>query len=117
MTDKNQADALAQDIRTVDGKNDLDAAELAEKLIELGWAKNDGTDWKSVAQSLQEKIDANKPDPKLKDYAVGESVEVIKNGDWLPGHVQSKQAGLLSVYTQRGPVTVASTHIIRKVTK
>jgi hypothetical protein len=33
------ADALANDIRSIDGKHDMGAGELAEKLIERGWQR------------------------------------------------------------------------------
>lgn len=51
----------------------------------------------------------------LKDYKVGDQVEVLKNGDWLPGGVQSKDSvsGHLHVHTERGPVTIASLNNIR----
>lgn len=51
----------------------------------------------------------------LTKYKVGEFVEVQKQGLWLPGRISSKQAGQLNVDTERGPVTVLSYHIIRKV--
>lgn len=53
----------------------------------------------------------------LKKYSIGEHVEVQKNGDWHPGVISSKQAGHLDVDTARGPVTVMSYHIIRKVNR
>lgn len=55
--------------------------------------------------------------PPLKEYKDGEPVEVIKNGDWLPGHITSrdKTSGHLHIHTARGPVTVGSTHVVRKL--
>ena len=53
----------------------------------------------------------------LKKYDVGEAVEVQKNAAWLPGRISSKSAGALNVDTERGPVTVMSYHIIRKVAR
>lgn len=52
---------------------------------------------------------------ELTAYKVGEHVEAIHNGDWIPGIVTSKQPGILNVDTERGPVTVGSYHKIRKV--
>lgn len=51
----------------------------------------------------------------LKAYSVGEPVEVQKFGNWVAGRISSKQAGILNVDTEVGPVGVGSYHIIRKV--
>lgn len=55
--------------------------------------------------------------PPLKNYGDGERVEVFKNGSWLAGHITSrdKVSGHLHVHTDRGPVTVASSHGVRKL--
>lgn len=77
-----QVDDLAEDIRTIDGKHELGAGELAEKLIELGWSK------KTLS------------DVKL-DY--GTKVEVLVRGDWVPGYINGTgPGGLLDVVHDRG---------------
>lgn len=55
--------------------------------------------------------------PPLKEYKLGEVVEVIKDGDWLKGHITSIERGshFLDVHTERGPVTAGSSHKVRKV--
>jgi hypothetical protein len=55
--------------------------------------------------------------PPLKEYAVGEVVEVDRHGDWLQGRISSKQPGILNVDTERGPVTVGGPLRIRKLPK
>ncbi len=44
----------------------------------------------------------------IKQYKVGDYVEVLKGGDWTPGRVSSKQPGALNVDTERGPITIGS---------
>lgn len=68
--------------------------------------------YKGVAYGIKQR-DLQPKD--LKKYDVGELVEVQKNAAWLPGRISSKSAGALNVDTERGPVTVMSYHIIRKV--
>lgn len=69
--------------------------------------------WKGVNYVPQKAKDLQ---PKeLKAYTVGEAVEVQKFGNWVPGRITSKQAGILNVDTEFGPVGVGSYHIIRKV--
>lgn len=55
--------------------------------------------------------------PELKAYKVGEIVEALKAGDWLTGHITSIgfDGSPIYVHTERGPVTVASTRMIRKL--
>lgn len=104
MTEQSPTDILAADIRSVDGDHTLGAAELAEKLIELGYTKKPGFD----------------PHPSLKEYKQGEFVEVQKDGRWVAGKVTGIEKGsslLLYVDSERGPRTVASTYVIRKVAK
>lgn len=142
-------DALANDIRAIDGKHELGAGELAEKLIELGWTKGgkaeypyesgphiilgpeifagaEGTNAEGViswkGENFYRTHDGKPPVVReekqltLKDFREGEQVEVFKNGDFLPGFIQSrdKVSGHLHVHTDRGPVTVATPTHIRK---
>jgi len=94
-------DDLAADIRQVDGENKMGAAALAEALVGLGWIK------------------VVKPDVKpLIAYEVGDYVQVVaRDMAWRDGRVSEKNvlAGTvrLSVDTERGPVTIASTQRIR----
>lgn len=140
----NDINDLAADIREVDGDNSLGAGALAEKLIEKGWAKPSPKDDASVDyprlegdtivlgpeifSSADEKVInwkgqnyvpqvAPNPQPPLKAYKDGEQVEVVKNGSWLKGHItqRDKVSGHLHVHTDRGPVTVASSHGVRKL--
>lgn len=55
------------------------------------------------------------PHPPLKQYKVGEFVEVLKNGDWTSGRISSIQAGTVNVDTERGPVGVGGNLRIRKI--
>ncbi len=133
MTD---IDTLSNDIRAVNGKNDLGAGELAEKLVELGWKKiplddinteydieppltntqaDQVTELISSVLSSTVKLTNEKP-LELKDYADGDKVQVVKNGDWQDGFIQNRDSknGPLHVFTERGPVTVASNKMIRK---
>ena len=136
--DVNPVDELAQDIRRLDGNNDLGAGKLAQALIDLGWSKGkaeypfpsgdvlvlgpeliaepDGSvlSWKGqnyVPQAEVKKL-------TLKDFKDGEKVEVFssKVGDFIPGFVQDRDrvSGHLHVHTDRGPVTVGTTNYIRK---
>lgn len=94
-------DALAADIRQVDGENKLGAAALAEALGDLGWVK-------VVRPAIQPLI----------AYEVGDFVQVVgKDMAWRDGRVSEKNvlAGTvrLSVDTERGPVSIASTQRIR----
>lgn len=111
MTDKIALiEKLAQDIRAVDGDHTLGAAELAEKLVDLGW--------------LQPVVDASATEeeefvvqPPLKNYTVGEPVIVLRNGDWVPANVTDKNLDgtMLNVFTERGPLTIMSARNIQKV--
>lgn len=140
-------DEFANDIRAVDGNHDLGAAELAEKLTELGYHKRvkypledgdflrlgpeiftgqpgtpaDGViSWKGEnfyrTHDGKPPVVATAKQLTLKDFREGEQVEVFKNGDFLPGFIQSrdKVSGHLHVHTDRGPVTVANVNHIRK---
>ena len=93
------AEDLAADIREVDGNHDLGTAELAEALVAKGWTRGKTPD----------------PNPPLKEYKVGEYVEVLRGGDWVAGRISSKQGGVLNVDTERGPVGVGGPLRIRKV--
>jgi len=135
---------LAADIREVDGSNDLGAAALAEKLVEKGWAKPSPKDDASVDYprlegdtivlgpeifaSTDEKVinwkgrnyvpqPEKNPQPPLKEYRQGEEVEAMKNGDWLKGRISTIDKGShwLHVDTERGPVTIASSAMVRKL--
>ncbi len=137
---------LASDIREVDGEHKLGASELAEKLIEKGWAKtspkNDASvdyphldstgetivlgpgvfvstdesvlNWKGTNYVPQAQKDSQ---PPLSSYRVDELVEAVKNGAWLPGRISSIDKGShwLHVQTERGPVTIASQQLVRKL--
>jgi hypothetical protein len=144
-TAKNEAIyTLAEDIREVDGDHSLGAAELAEKLVERDWIKYSPKDdvsvdyprlegdtivlgpgifastdesvinWRGVNYIPQE---AESPHPPLKSYKDGEQVEAFKNGSWLPGHITSrdKVSGHLHIHTERGPVTIATSNGVRKL--
>lgn len=94
-------DTLAADIRQVDGKRELGAGALAEALTGLGWTK-------VVVPTV-------KP---LAAYQVGDLVQVVgKDMAWHDGRV-AEMNGLVgsvrvSVDTERGPVSIASTNRIR----
>lgn len=139
-------DAFAADIRAVDGNHDLGAAELAEKLIELGYTKGksalpkaqnvtleaQGDDWYATvnfdngtiqssplddaSKDLIAKQKVENPHPPLSSYKQGDKVEVFKNGDFLPGFIQSidKVSKHIHAHTDRGPVTIASPTSIRR---
>lgn len=132
-------DHLAEDIRKADGNHDLGAAALAEALIAKGWTQGEpeeypraeadtivlgpeifaSTDRKVISWQGQNYVpqkEAN-PQPALSAYKDGEQIEVMKNGEWRRGHVTSRDrvSGHLHVHTERGPVTVASTHGARKL--
>lgn len=135
---KARVDALAADIREVDGKHDLGAAALAEALVDKGWGvpqtypstSQDGTvtkigpnvvllsDGPAIEYEGKRYVLAKTENlqPALKQYKDGEQVEVFKNGAWLPGFITSREKGssMIHVHTDRGPVSVASTHGIRK---
>lgn len=51
----------------------------------------------------------------LKEFSSGMSVQVMKDGSWVPGIVHSfdRRVNLLYVHTNRGPVTVAAATNIR----
>lgn len=55
--------------------------------------------------------------PELKYYAQYENVEVMRNGDWIPGRISAieRVSGNLYVHTERGPVTIASPRTVRKL--
>lgn len=59
---------------------------------------------------------APKEQPSLKAYKVDEGVQVLRQGDWVPGQISSidKISHHLHVQTERGPVTVASSNNVRK---
>lgn len=116
----NIIDALAQDIRTIDGNHDTGAGELAEKLVEQGWVKL--TDKYEDVEELLKTYDANDDASArlltLMNYAVtkdrlarkplreGDYVEVLRQGDWEPGKVSSTSpGGMVNVDTEKGPVT------------
>lgn len=135
---------MAMDIRAVDGNHDLGAAELAEKLVERGWAKPSPKDdasvdfprlegetivlgpeifsnvegtlinWKGQNFVPQKEKDLQ---PPLTAYSVGERVVALKNGDWLEGSVSEKDrvSHNLHVQTERGPVTIASSRMVKKL--
>ena len=128
-------DAFAADIRSVDGNHDLGAAELAEKLIELGYTKGKPALPKPVEATVKRESDGNtyvtitfddgtvlsspvkQPEhPPLSSYKQGEKVEVFKNGDFLPGFIQSidKVSKHIHAHTDRGPVTIANPTSIRR---
>lgn len=114
-----QIDELAQDIRTADGNHDLAAGVLAEKLIDQGWVKLPTTHEEmgdflvhGVEPAVEPRVQA------LVNYAIatdrlkrkplreGDYVEVLKDGNWVPGKVNSTGAGgIVNVDTERGPVT------------
>lgn len=102
MTDSITA-ILTNDISALvsEGK-DVTATEIAEGLVKLGWVKG--------------KPQRDEPHP-LSAYKDGEHVQVIKDGDWMPGVINGveKRLGLLYVHTERGPVSIASNKFIRKV--
>lgn len=52
---------------------------------------------------------------QIKQYKGGDVVEVIKNGSWVKGFVNStdKKLGLLYVHTDQGPTTIAHADNIR----
>lgn len=78
-------DELAQDIATFNPESKLEPAELAAKLVENGWKRT------AVV------VDASKLD-------AGDFVEVLREGDWIPGRlVQVSPGNLLEVDTDRGP--------------
>ncbi|WNN95188.1 hypothetical protein SEA_MAGRITTE_237 [Microbacterium phage Magritte] len=106
--------------------NELDDQLAAQKtypfedgdVIVLGpeiFSAKDGSvlNWKGV-NYVPQKVKDMQP-KELKAYSVGEAVEVQKFGNWVPGRITSKQAGILNVDTEVGPVGVGSYHIIRKV--
>lgn len=57
----------------------------------------------------------SEPHPALKNYKIGEKVEVLRGGDFVPGVITSIQAGSVNVDTERGPVPVGGPLRIRKV--
>lgn len=62
-------------------------------------------------------IKPQKPeDPALSSYKDGDQVEVIKDGDWMPGVINGieRRLKLIYVHTERGPVSIASPKFIRK---
>lgn len=61
------------------------------------------------------KSDAERVVP-LAEYKQGDKVLALKNGDWLSGVVseRDKISNHLHVNTDRGPVTIASTRLIKR---
>ena len=55
--------------------------------------------------------------PPLKHYRQFEKVSVMRNGDWLEGTISTidKVSFNLHVDTERGPVTIASPRLVRKL--
>lgn len=85
---------LAADIRRIDGDHTMGASELATALVEAGWTNV----------------------PAVVTFEVGEAVEVMVLGEWIPGKLSENYAhGLTSVHTAKGPVTImAGASRIRK---
>ena len=78
-------DDLTTNILAINPEGTIEAAELAAKLVEMGWDRKVPV------------IDATKIDS-------GTLVEVLRNGDWVRGRmVQVSPGGLLEVDTERGP--------------
>lgn len=69
--------------------------------------------WKGALYVEAAKVPA--VDKKLADYNNGDSVEVIKDGEWFQGTVNGveKKLGMVYVHTRRGPVTVGTPRNIR----
>lgn len=67
-----------------------------------------------VVYVIQKPVDLH---PTLDKYKVGERVDVLKHGDWVTGHITSKERGgsLIYVHTEKGPASVGSTRMIRKI--
>lgn len=127
-----QIDMLADDIRELDGNHNLGAEALAEKLIERGWVLIperdedlseffDGGVQPTQAGRVQGLINyvarrqaANVP-KKLSAYKLNQHVEVLRNGDYVPGIVSSFSQGGTNIHveTERGPVTVQNPTRIR----
>lgn len=59
--------------------------------------------------------EAPKPPKPLKDYKRGDLIDVVRQGDWVEGFVQTVEKDLNMVYTHtdRGPVTVGNPNNIR----
>jgi hypothetical protein len=134
----NPVDELAQDIRTLDGNNDLGAAKLAQALTDLGYSKGKAEypyesgdvivlgpdifvskDGKVISWKGENFVPQAAVKPlTLKDFKDGEQVEVFsaKAGDFIPGFIQDRDrvSGHLHVHTDRGPVTVGTVNYVRK---
>lgn len=110
MTDNEKPEDLSDDEQKTYPYEEGDTIVLGPEIF----AAKDGSvlNWKG--QNYVPQKEKNLQPKDLKEYSVGENVEVQKAGDWLPGHISSKQAGTLNVDTERGPVAVMSYHRIRK---
>lgn len=142
MSDK-IIEALAADIREVDGNHELGAAALAEKLAEKGWITSslqdsvivDATEYPRIEGDTivlgpgifsaadktvlnwegQNYVPQSSEQRPLKSYKNGERVEVNHQGEWLTGTVHSPagDTGIVGVSTERGTKTVAAPRNIR----
>lgn len=129
-----EVDANDIDWQDVAHKAQMQASELAEKLHDQKTYPYEEGDFLILGPEIFTKIDDQSAimykgvayiikqgedlQPKeLKAYSVGEFVEVQKFANWVPGRITSKQAGILNVDTEYGPVGVGSYHLIRKVAK
>lgn len=68
-----------------------------------------------IRQGVQDALIKPVVEKKLTEYASGDIVDVIKDGEWRVGSVNGveKKLGMVYVHTDRGPVTVASMRNIR----
>lgn len=97
-------------------KNDGDFLRLGPEIFTGGPGNEDNRviSWKGQNYVIQ---GGKNLQPDLKAYAPNEKVMVLKNGDWLEGQITSidKVSSHLHVHTERGPVTIGSSHMIRKL--
>lgn len=119
--DNEQASDLAEKVFTFARMEAAGAFPYKEgDSIVLGpevFVTQDGSVLNWRGQNYVPQIETEATDPELKDYKLGEKIQVIKNGDWMNGFIQSRDPGNgpLHVFTERGPVTVASTSMIRRI--
>lgn len=107
MTDANETPELTAEQKRI---QELEAA--VQEMKDRAVAQND--EFEARIKEMEAKS-SEVTRKQIKQYEGGDVVEVIKNGSWVKGFVNStdKKLGLLYVHTDQGPTTIAHSDNIR----